>query len=132
MLVDYGKLKEPLGLEIFTLTAVLEFIGIILLMSSLAEASGIHSATGALLLCMLFSQMPKKDYEDTVEGLHSMAYGFFIPIFFAGFGIYSSFGFVSQPNFLIAGVVAVITVGKFGGTILAALVAKLSLSSRQG
>jgi Kef-type K+ transport system membrane component KefB len=79
---------------------------------------------------MLFSQMPKKDYEDTVEGVLSIAYGFFIPIFFGGIGIYSSFGFLSQPHLLIAAVVAAITVGKFGGAILAAFVAKLSLSSR--
>lgn len=101
------------------------FVGIILLVSYFAEASGIHGAIGALLLGVLFSQMPKKDYEDTVKGLHSIAYGVFIPIFFAGIGIYFSFGFLSLPYFLIAVVLAVITVGKFGGAILAAVVAKL-------
>lgn len=101
------------------------FIGIILLVSYFAEASGIHGAIGALLLGVLFSQMPKKDYEDTVKGLHSIAYGVFIPIFFAGIGIYFSFGFLGLPYYLIAAVLAVVTVGKFGGAILAALVAKL-------
>lgn len=227
ILMDYGKLKEPLGLEIFTLTAVLEFIGIIvasafiqlaepggsffqavndavvtpplltgsngtaatvpppaaaaepafdvvsfvwlfirmviffaaitlfglkglpplmrfvrshlkvreinfglligiiLLVSYFAEASGVHGAIGALLLGVLFSQMPKKDYEDAVKGMHSIAHGVFIPIFFAGIGIYFSFGFLSLPYLLIAAVLAVVTVGKFGGAIAAAAVAKL-------
>lgn len=101
------------------------FIGIILLVSYFAEASGIHGAIGALLLGVLFSQMPKKEYEDAVKGLHSIAHGVFIPIFFAGIGIYFSFGFLGLPHYLIAAVLAVITVGKFGGAVLAALVAKL-------
>lgn len=101
------------------------FIGIILLVSYFAEASGIHGAIGALLLGVLFSQMPKKEYEDAVKGLHSIAHGVFIPIFFAGIGIYFSFGFLGLPFYLIAAVLAVITVGKFGGAVLAALVAKL-------
>jgi Na+:H+ antiporter len=101
------------------------FIGIIMLVSYFAEASGIHGAIGALLLGVLFSQMPKKEYEDAVKGLHSIAHGVFIPIFFAGIGIYFSFGFIGLPIYLIAAVLAVITVGKFGGAVLAALVAKL-------
>jgi Kef-type K+ transport system membrane component KefB len=93
--------------------------------SYFAEASGIHGAIGALLLGVLFSQMPKKEYEDAVKGLHSIAHGVFIPIFFAGIGIYFSFGFIGLPFYLIVAVLAVITVGKFGGAVLAALVAKL-------
>lgn len=216
ILADYGKLKEPLGLEIFTLTAILEFlgiivasvfiqlaqptgflgtvneilvpvpegagavqpseepfdylsflwlfvrmviffggvtvfglkalphimqfigkhmkvremyfgvfIGIILLVSYFAEASGVHGAIGALLLGVMFSQMPRNEYADTVKGVHSLAHGVFIPIFFAGIGLYFSFGFLSLPYYLIAAVLAVITLGKFGGAILAAIVAKL-------
>lgn len=216
ILADYGKLKEPLGLEIFTLTAILEFvgiiiasvfiqlaqptgfsdavndilvpvpegtepvpspeepfdyfsfawlfvrmviffggvtvfglkalprimqfvgkhmkvremyfgmfIGIILLVSYFAEASGVHGAIGALLLGVMFSQMPRKEYADTVKGVHSLAHGVFIPIFFAGIGIYFSFSFLSLPYYLIAAVLAVVTLGKFGGAILAAVVAKL-------
>jgi Kef-type K+ transport system membrane component KefB len=220
VLADYGKLKEPLGLEIFTLTAVLEFIGlivasvfiqlaqpasfvqtvgdvagpllagnatlplapaggvtefeplsfvwlfarmviffaavtlfglkalphvmrfvrsrlkvkevyfgvlmgIILLVAYFAEVSGVHGAIGALMLGVLFSQMPKKEYEDVTKGMHSIAHGVFIPIFFAGIGIYFSFGFLSLPYYLIAAVLLVVTVGKFGGAIVAAVAAKL-------
>lgn len=100
------------------------FIGIILLVSYFAEASGTHGAIGALLLGVLFSQMSKKEYEDTVRGMHSIVHGVFIPIFFAEIGIYFSFGFLSLPYLLIAGLLAVITVGKFGWAILAAAVAQ--------
>jgi Kef-type K+ transport system membrane component KefB len=100
-------------------------MGIILLVAYFAELSGVHGAIGALLLGVLFSQLPKRDYEDVTKGLHSIAHGVFIPIFFAGIGIYFSFGFLDLPYYLIAGVLAVVTLGKFGGAILAAMVAKL-------
>jgi len=215
VLADYGKLKEPLGLEIFTLTAILEFVGIIvasvfiqlsglsalhhvvdgiagdveagsiaatstgpfdyisflwlfarmiiflavvtvfglfvlprlvglirkylkvremyfgmmvgiiLLVAYFADISGVHGAIGALLLGVLLSQMPKKDYEDMVKGVHGLAHGIFIPIFFAGIGIYFSFSFVNLPYYLIAAVLATVTLGKFAGGILAAMVSKL-------
>ena len=226
VLMDFGKLKEPLGLEIFTLTAVLEFIGIIiasvfiqlsstssfsdslsatlgvqptgpdgsqpplssaegeqvssgqfdvlsfiwlfvriiiffaavtlfglkllphlfrfissrlkvreinfgitigliLLVAYFAELSGIHGAIGVLLLGVLLSQMPKHEYEATVRSMHGISYGVFIPIFFAGVGLYFSFGFLSMPYYVIGSILAVITLGKFGGAIAAALVSKL-------
>lgn len=101
------------------------FVGMILLISYFAEASGIYGAFGALLLGVLFAQIPKKDYEQEVSGLRAMANGIFIPIFFAGIGIYFSFGFLSLPYYLIAAVIIVVTVGKFGSSVLAAAVANL-------
>jgi Kef-type K+ transport system membrane component KefB len=214
VLMDYGKLKEPLGLEIFTLTAVLEFIGIIiasvfiqlsgpssfsdtllvpidgqpvgdqtaptsqldilsfvwlfvriviffaavtlfglkalpriirfvsahlkvreiyfgimvgiiLLVAYFAELSGIHGAIGVLLLGVLLSQMPKQEYDETVKSMHGISYGVFIPIFFAGIGLYFSFGFLNMPYYVIGLILAVITFGKFGGAIMAAMISKL-------
>ena len=69
--------------------------------------------------------MPKKDYEKSIKGLHSMAHGVFIPIFFASIGIHFSYGSLSVPYYLVPVVLAIITFGKFGGAILAAAVAKL-------
>jgi Kef-type K+ transport system membrane component KefB len=69
--------------------------------------------------------MPKKDYEKSIKGLHSIAHGVFIPIFFASIGIYFSYGCLSVPYYLVAVVLAIITFGKFGGAIVAAVVAKL-------
>lgn len=101
------------------------FVGIILLVSYFAEASGIHGAIGALLLGMLFAQMPKTEYDEEVKGLRAMANGVFIPIFFAGIGIYFSFAFLNLPYYLIAAVLGVVTLGKFGGAIAAASIARL-------
>jgi Kef-type K+ transport system membrane component KefB len=69
--------------------------------------------------------MPKKDYEKSIKGMHSITHGVFIPIFFAGIGIYFSYGCLSVAYYLVAVVPAIITFGKFGGAILAAAVAKL-------
>ncbi len=69
--------------------------------------------------------MPKKDYEKSIKGLHSIARGVFIPIFFASIGIHFSYGSLSVPYYLLPVVLAIITFGKFGGAMLAAAVAKL-------
>jgi Kef-type K+ transport system membrane component KefB len=100
-------------------------IGLILLVAYFAELSGIHGAIGVLLLGVLLSQMPKHEYETTVRSMHGISYGVFIPIFFAGVGLYFSFGFLSMPYYVIGLILAVITLGKFAGAIAAALVSKL-------
>lgn len=69
--------------------------------------------------------MPKKDYEKSIKGLHSIAHGVFIPIFFASIGIHFSYGCLSVPYYLAPIVPVIITFGKFGGAILAEGIAKL-------
>jgi Kef-type K+ transport system membrane component KefB len=76
-------------------------------------------------LACSFSQMPKNDYEKSIKGLHTIAHRVFISIFFAGIGIYFSYGCLSVPYYLVAIVLAITTFGKFAGAILAAAVAKL-------
>ena len=72
-----------------------------------------------------FSQMPKKDYEKSIKGLHSIAHGVFIPIFFASTGIHFSYGCLSVRYYLVPVVLVIITFGKFGGAILAAAIVQL-------
>ena len=50
ILIDYGKLKEPLGLEIFRLTAVPEFIGLVVTSPfiQLANPSSFQKTVNAL------------------------------------------------------------------------------------
>ena len=69
--------------------------------------------------------MPKKDYEKSIKGLHSIAHGVFIPIFFASTGIHFSYGCLSVPYYLVPVVLVIITFGKFGGAILAAAIVQL-------
>lgn len=73
--------------------------------------------------------MPKKDYEKSIKGLHSIAHGVFIPIFFASIGIHFSYGCLSVPYYLAPIVLVIITFGKFGGAILAEGIASSSHSS---
>lgn len=193
ILVDLGKLKTTIGLEIFTVTAIIEFIaiivtsvviqigqtgpnvsvpeiawlfakmliffgvaggfavfvfphmlryvrkymkvkeiyfgtiiGMILLVSYFAEASGVHGALGALLLGIAMSQMPKEEYLETSKGLHSIGYGIFIPIFFAGIGLKFAPNFLDLPVFTIIGFLAIIIGVKFGGSYVAARIGKLT------
>jgi Kef-type K+ transport system membrane component KefB len=58
--------------------------------------------------------MPKKDYEKSIKGLHSIAHGVFIPIFFASIGIHFSYGSLSVPYYPVPVVLAIITFGKLG------------------
>lgn len=191
ILVDLGKLKTTIGLEIFTVTAIIEFlaiivtsvaiqigastvvdaseiawlfakmiiffgvaggfavfvfphmmryvkkyikvkeiyfgtiIAIILLVAYFADISGIHGAIGALLLGIAMSQMPKSEYFETSKGLHSIGYGIFIPIFFAGIGIKFSPMFLQMPIVTIVGFLAIIIGVKFFGSYLAARIAHL-------
>ncbi|MGI0061658.1 MAG: cation:proton antiporter [Nitrosotalea sp.] len=193
ILVDLGKLKSTIGLEIFTVTAIIEFIaiivtsviiqiggpgsnasipeiawlvakmliffgvagsfavfvfprmlryvrkymkvkeiyfgtivGMILLVAYFAEASGVHGAIGALLLGIAMSQMPKEEYLETSKGLHSIGYGIFIPIFFAGIGLQFAPTFFKLPIITIVGFLAIIIGVKFGGSYIAARIGKLT------
>lgn len=193
ILVDLGKLRTTIGLEIFTVTAIIEFIaiivtsviiqigqtgtdvsasevtwlfvkmliffgiagsfsvfvfprilryvrrymkvkeiyfgtiiGMILLVSYFAELSGVHGAIGALLLGVAMSQMPKEEYMETSKGLHSIGYGVFIPIFFAGIGLKFGLDFFDLPIFTIVGFLAIIIGVKFGGSYVAARIGKLT------
>ena len=51
ILIDYGKLKEPLGLEIFRLTAVPEFIGLVVVSAfiQLANPSSFQETVNAFV-----------------------------------------------------------------------------------
>lgn len=193
ILMDLGKLKTTIGLEIFTVAAVVEFIaiivtsvmiqigstevvpstfdlawlfirmliffgiagsfavfvfphllryirkymkvkeiyfgtiiGIMLLMSYFAEVSGVHGAIGALLLGIALSQMPRNEYFETSRGLHSIGYGVFIPIFFAGIGLHFIPQFFQLPIVVIGGFLAIIIGAKFAGSYIAAKVARLT------
>ncbi len=193
ILMDLGKLKSSIGLEIFTLTAIVEFIaiivtsvmiqigstevlpnapdmawlfmrmiiffaiaggfavfvfprmlryirkymkvkeiyfgiviGIMLLVAYFAEISGIHGAIGALLLGVALSQMPRTEYFETSRGLHSIGHGIFIPIFFAGIGLYFIPSFFQLPILVIGGFLAIIIGGKFFGSYVAARIARLT------
>lgn len=191
VLTDLGKLKTTIGLEIFTITAIVEFIaiiftsviiqveqsenagvsdflwlfakmliffaiaalvsvyvfptffrlvkkhlhlqqvylalvvGVILLVAYFAEISGIHGAIGALMLGIAVSRMNKEEYQEISHNIQVIGYGIFIPIFFAGIGLHFTPTFTSLQLWVIVGFLIIIVGTKFGGSYLAARVAKM-------
>jgi len=192
ILTDLGKLRSTLGLEIFTVTALVEFIAIILvsvfiqmneseslpevadivwvfakmiiffgiagsfsifvmphllrgiqkylkvtqiyfgtvigavlLVAYFAELSGIHGAIGALLLGIAVSRMPRHEYVEISKGFHTVGYGIFIPIFFAGIGLHFVPNFFDIAIWIIAGFLVIIIGVKFLGSFIAAKFSKL-------
>jgi Kef-type K+ transport system membrane component KefB len=191
-LSDIGRIRDPVGLEIFSITAILEFVGLIivgiilqiatqqsltdpinilisigrtviffavaaffsiqilphllrfiqkhsevkevffgvlvglvLLLVYIGEINGVHGAMTALLMGVALSRMPKTEYYRSVRGLRSIAYGIFVPIFFAGIGLHIDFGFLELPVSMILIFILVVVLGKFVGAYLGALVGRM-------
>ncbi|MFH1327553.1 MAG: cation:proton antiporter [Candidatus Bathyarchaeota archaeon] len=100
-------------------------IGIVLLFVYFGEINGVHGALTALIMGIALSRIPKSEYYQSVGGLRSIAYGIFVPIFFAGIGLHIGFEFISLAPFLIIGFILVVVIGKFAGAFLGALVGRI-------
>ncbi len=113
----HGRAKE---------TSLGILIGVTLLFVVAAEESGLHGAIGALLLGIALSPLSKEIHSDVGKGMQGLAYGFFVPIFFAGIGLYFDFSFVSMPLVIIIGVIFLTTAGKFFGGLVGGVLAKVN------
>lgn len=100
-------------------------IGIILLVAFFAEISGIHGAIGSLLLGIAVSRMSKDEYNEISKNVHAVGYGIFIPIFFAGIGLYFSTAFIDLEVWLIGGFLGIMIGVKFVSSYLAVRIAKM-------
>lgn len=112
----HGRAKE---------TSLGILIGVTLLFVVAAEESGLHGAIGALLLGIALSPLSKEIHSDIGKGMQGLAYGFFVPIFFAGIGLYFDFSFVNMPLVMIVGVIFLSTAGKFFGGLVGGVLAKV-------
>lgn len=106
---------------------VIAFILLLLCFSSMAtEIIGIHALFGAFLFGAI---LPKegKLAETLIEKLETTAVVLLLPLFFAYSGLRTQIGLVSSPgDWLVTGVlILVATLGKFGGSALAARVTGL-------
>ncbi|MBI2127167.1 MAG: cation:proton antiporter, partial [Thaumarchaeota archaeon] len=191
-LSDLGRLKDPAGLEVFSITAISEFVGLLIASASIqlatgtggsfqdllllpiriivffvlagllgvtvvprvldlsrkymrvkqislgllvailllfvyfAEISGVHGAIGALLLGIALSPLSKEVHFEITRGFHTLAYGVFVPIFFAGVGLFFQPSFLNLSPTLIAGILGIMILGRFGGAYLSTKVLRLS------
>ena len=79
-----------------------------------AEILGIHGTIAALLFGLMFSPGKfKAPCEDVIKKLEGFSEGVFIPIFFAGIGLYFSWSFIYLPIYEIIIVAVLILVGRF-------------------
>lgn len=102
-------------------STVVAGIFILLIVSSVAaELIGIHALFGAFMFGAIF---PKDDKlaETLTEKLESVAVVLFLPLFFAYSGLRTQISLVSQPRewLVTAVLIAVATIGKFGGSVVA-------------
>ncbi|MGQ4833759.1 MAG: cation:proton antiporter [Candidatus Asgardarchaeia archaeon] len=89
----------------------------------IAETIGIHGTIAALLFGLMFSPGKfKTPCKEIIKKLEGFSEGAFIPIFFAGIGLYFSWSFVYIPYYEIALVAVLVFVVRF---FLAYVVTKL-------
>ncbi len=112
----HGRAKE---------TSLGILIGVTLLFVVAAEESGLHGAIGALLLGIALSPLSKEIHSDIGKGMQGLAYGFFVPIFFAGIGLYFDFSFLAMPIVMVVGVLFLCSAGKFFGGLVGGVLAKV-------
>ena len=97
-------------------------ISLLFLFVIAAEIIGIHGTIAALLFGLMFSPGKfRAPCEDVIKKLEGFSEGVFIPIFFAGIGLYFSWSFLYLPIYEII-IVTVLVLG--GRLILAYIVTK--------
>ncbi|RLF13091.1 MAG: hypothetical protein DRJ62_00775 [Thermoprotei archaeon] len=91
-------------------------IAIVLLFSYLSSLAGLHGVFGALIMGFALSRT-KWDpvIRGTVDQLKGFAYGIFIPLFFAGAGLYVTRDFMKLDVLAAVAVALAVVVGKLVG-----------------
>ena len=108
---------------------------ILLLIASLSEFLGVGVLIGAMVAGMLIRQtiikdvvIPNWEEHDIARSIHIIAFGFLIPLFFVWIGINTNITSIATNFWFIILLVVIATVGTVGGTIIAILLDKGSLS----
>lgn len=89
------------------------------------EEIGVHGSLGALLVGVALSGLPHRLRTEILPGVRGLAHGIFIPLFFASAGLYLDLSFTTLSATVIAAVVLAAVAGKFGGTMIAVVAARL-------
>lgn len=108
---------------------------ILLLIASLSEFLGVGVLIGAMVAGMLIRQtiikdvvIPNWEEHDIARSIHIIAFGFLIPLFFVWIGINTNISSIATNFWFIILLVVIATLGTVGGTIIAILLDKGSLS----
>ncbi|MCL7416623.1 MAG: cation:proton antiporter [Halalkalicoccus sp.] len=98
-------------------------MGLLFLFGYGADAAGLDVIIGGLVAGLLISSEPRFAQLDVRDGIFGIAYGVFIPLFFANVGAQLDPGVLLIPDALILTVVAVGVLLKVGGSYLGARLA---------
>lgn len=108
---------------------------ILLLIASLSELLGVGLLIGAMIAGMLIRQTITKDIaipdweeHDIARSIHIIAFGFLIPLFFVWIGININITTITGNIWFIILLFVIATIGTVGGTIIAILLDKGTLS----
>ena len=106
------------------ITAILAIMG---LMALITNAIGVNTVLGAFVAGVLIGQSPilTRHIDEQLRGL---IVAFFMPVFFGVAGLGTNLGVLADPSLLglTLGLIAVASLGKFGGAFLGAEIAGLS------
>lgn len=94
---------------------ILGLLGIVFLASYSAEAAGLDVTLGALVVGLLVGEDERLSEAKVREGIVGVAYGVFIPLFFAGVGARIDLGVLTTLDAFVLALVILGLVGKFVG-----------------
>ena len=126
-LVAYMLIMVFLGLKVFprlftyvqkmhVKESIFAFVVIIALFSAyLAELFGLHAVIGAFIGGVLLSDIPLAKIRDVQSKVSGLAYGIFVPIFFAFIGLSVELEFVKTAGIFAVLVVVLALLGKLVG-----------------
>jgi Kef-type K+ transport system membrane component KefB len=102
---------------------VLALLGILFLASFGAEAAGLDVTLGALVVGLLVGEDDRLSRVEVREGIVGIAYGVFIPLFFASVGVRIDVGVLTTLDGFVVAVVVLGLAAKFVGGFVGDLVA---------
>lgn len=90
-----------------------------------SENIGLHGSLGALLFGAALSGLPNRLRQEFMPGMHSIADGLFIPLFFASAGLYFNLSFLELPPTIIIALLFIPMGGKLIASLIGTYLARL-------
>jgi len=102
---------------------ILALFGVVFLVSFSAEAVGLDVTLGALMIGLLVGEDERLSRLEVREGIAGIAYGMFIPLFFAGVGAQIDLRVLTALDTFVIAVVTFGLAAKFVGGVIGNLIA---------
>lgn len=103
---------------------------VVLIVVWFSELVGVHGAIGALILGLGLSRLSDSpEHVEVIQGFRSFSHGVFVPVFFAGTGLYFSFSFLNLSLSYVLIFVIIALVGKSAGAYIGARLSRVRNAS---